>query len=343
MKQRIEYIDLAKGFCILFVVLFHFCQIYGMYSNPSPLAKTLVNINNIIGVFRMPLYFFLSGCFFKSYDGFGNFLKKKINKLLIPFVFFYIVASFIIPNAFAYLGIKFEHSLPLSRIFIAWLFDFYPSSPIWFLLCLFEIGIIFYGVYSLSKKFHHEYIALVLFSIGIGIIGISFGLLEITLPAQLGTALTNIPYYMAGYLLFRKTRLFSPNKFDKYSYIFILFAFAIDAAILPQINVFSNRFVGFSWLTMYPCGLMGVLGIILLAKKLKYLPIISYFGRYSIIILTTHITLLFSFAIIVDKMPLSSYWHLLINITLTILSFFIVIPFARKYLSYVTAQKDLIK
>lgn len=343
MKQRIEYIDLAKGFCILFVVFFHYCQIYGMYNNPSSLARTIVYFNDVIGVFRMPLYFFLSGCFFKSYDGFSNFLKKKVNKLLIPFVFFYIVASFIIPNGFAYLGIKFERNLPMSRILDAWLFDFYPSSPIWFLLCLFEMGIFFYGVYYLSRKFRQENMAMIILSLLIGALGITFGLNNVALPAQLGTALTCMPYYMAGYLLFRKTKLFSPNKYDKYILLFVLIAFAIDALVLPKINVFSNRFSGYSWLTMYPCALLGVLGIILLAKKIKQLPIITYFGRYSIIILTTHFTILYTFAIGVNRLPVSSNWQLVINFSLTLLSYFVVIPFARKYLPYVTAQKDILK
>lgn len=36
---------------------------------------------------RMPLYFILSGLFFKDYGGFLNLLVKKANKILIPFLF----------------------------------------------------------------------------------------------------------------------------------------------------------------------------------------------------------------------------------------------------------------
>ena len=37
---------------------------------------------------RMPFYFTLSGLFFKDYGGFRTILKK-VNRLLVPFVFFY--------------------------------------------------------------------------------------------------------------------------------------------------------------------------------------------------------------------------------------------------------------
>ena len=73
-SARIEWIDLANGICIILVVLFHVCHEY-------PLEVQ-------ISSFRMPLYFILSGLFFKQYEGFIGFLKRKTNKLLIPFLFF---------------------------------------------------------------------------------------------------------------------------------------------------------------------------------------------------------------------------------------------------------------
>ena len=82
-KKRIEYIDLAKGICIIMVVLFHLAKYYD---------STLL-INRFFKLIRMPLYFFLSGFFFKTYEGFSDFLKRKSNKLLIPFVFWYLFTT----------------------------------------------------------------------------------------------------------------------------------------------------------------------------------------------------------------------------------------------------------
>lgn len=55
-KSRIEYIDLMKGICITLVVLIH-CKI--SFDNE--------HIVNMLEHLRMPLYFFLSGLFFKKY------------------------------------------------------------------------------------------------------------------------------------------------------------------------------------------------------------------------------------------------------------------------------------
>jgi len=344
-KQRIEYIDLAKGICIFFVLFFHISQLYGFQSHHDsrPIAIAITSINDVIGVFRMPLYFFLSGCFFKSYNGFFDFLKKKTNKLLIPFVFFYIVISFIVPNILSRLGLWVVFYQPLRRIFDAWLFDFYPSVPIWFLLCLFWMGLIFYGIYCLSNKFKHNLLALIIFSLLTGAIGILLGTFEIELPANLDTAMTNIPHYMAGYVIFRKTKLFYPNKFDKYIFLFIPLAIAIDAILLPQSDVFNNHFAHNAWITLYPCGIIGVLAIVLLAKKVQKLPILSYFGRYSIIILVTHFTIIEIMKFLLGHFPISINVQFVINFAITLSSYFLVIPFARKFLPYVTAQKDVLK
>lgn len=62
VKPRIEFIDLAKGVCILFVVLGH-CSVG--------------TDGYIPGALRMPLYFILSGLFFKDYGGFSYLFEKK--------------------------------------------------------------------------------------------------------------------------------------------------------------------------------------------------------------------------------------------------------------------------
>ena len=72
-KQRIQWIDVAKGLAILIVVLGH-C--IGNLTDP---------VNKIILAFHMPLFFFLSGyCVKVSEIKFLPFLKKKAIALLVP-------------------------------------------------------------------------------------------------------------------------------------------------------------------------------------------------------------------------------------------------------------------
>lgn len=85
-KQRIDYIDLAKGFCILLVISYHI-----------DLGELLYNdkhVSSFFFSFRMPLYYMLSGLFLSIKDNnYFDFVQKKINRLIIPFVFFVTITN----------------------------------------------------------------------------------------------------------------------------------------------------------------------------------------------------------------------------------------------------------
>ena len=74
-KERIAYIDFMKGLCILLIVMGH---VEGFsYDSIMP------GLNYALKSFRIPMYFFLSGLFFKTYGEFSEFLRKKVNNLYI--------------------------------------------------------------------------------------------------------------------------------------------------------------------------------------------------------------------------------------------------------------------
>lgn len=73
IKERILWIDVARGIAILLVVLGH-C--IGNLYNPG---------NRFILAFHMPLFFFLSGmCISESVISANNYLVKKVKTLLVP-------------------------------------------------------------------------------------------------------------------------------------------------------------------------------------------------------------------------------------------------------------------
>ena len=74
-SRRIDFVDLTKGVCIILVVMAH---VGGAFEQ--------LDTNSMLSCFRMPLYFFISGVFFKSYEGLFGFILRKINKLIIPFL-----------------------------------------------------------------------------------------------------------------------------------------------------------------------------------------------------------------------------------------------------------------
>lgn len=64
-EKRIEYIDLMKGICIILVVMNHCGAMRGL--------RPELSIINVLFAGSMPLYFLLSGLFFKRYGSFGTF------------------------------------------------------------------------------------------------------------------------------------------------------------------------------------------------------------------------------------------------------------------------------
>ena len=76
MSKRIEYLDIARGIGILLVVLGH-----------NDFEAISLFIHQVIYSFHIPLFFFLSGYFINISIPFFDFVKKRFNALLKPFLF----------------------------------------------------------------------------------------------------------------------------------------------------------------------------------------------------------------------------------------------------------------
>ena len=330
--NRIEYIDLAKGFCICFVVMFH-------------IMGTIPIIGTQITSFRMPLYFFLSGVFFKSYENLGGFLKRKINKLLIPYIFFQVILGYLYPYIMFYV---FGRECPCSYFSNMWFFMECKGvgGPVWFLWCLFVMNIIFYFVYTIGKRCGYFP---PLFIFLLGSVGFLLGYYRISLPRNIDSALTAMPFFYFGYVLFRQTNMFQPNKYDRYFYVIIavlvclLYCFSTTPTsyLFNKFNTSSSPLI--SMTKVYCSGLAGTLLILLISKKLGHIPFISYLGRYSIMILCTHRFIYLLIEGGLGYIGLSSNTNNILTFVFTMLSYCFVIPFMKKYMPYVTAQKDVIK
>ena len=142
-NKRIDFVDLTKGVCIILVVMAH---IGGAFEK--------LDYHSMIASFRMPLYFFISGIFFKSYEGLFGFFIRKINKLIIPFLFSYLRAFFLKYIVWKIAPGVFQLPVSWTELLVVFhdhaLIKFNP--PIWFLLALFNCNILFYLVHSLRNR-----------------------------------------------------------------------------------------------------------------------------------------------------------------------------------------------
>ena len=286
--------------------------------------------------FRMPLYFVLSGLFFKQYENFGGFLKRKTNKLLIPFLFFFIVTS-MLPC------LVLEHRSALTDFFQER--TIYYNNPIWFLLCLFVVNVIFYLVHLVAKAIlpkHQTAIVLGLATL-LGFVGLVLGALQIRLPFYIDTALSALPLFAFGYWLFRHTGfMVSPSRPIRDGLLMVACALIVWFFAVHTIwanNDFPNDG---TLLLVYLTGIAGTMMVLLVAKMIGRLPLISMWGRYSIMILCSHSMFVLALTPLLGKY-LSGMPLLLSVFAITLLGCHLLIPLMKRFLPHVTAQKDVIK
>lgn len=185
-KPRIQFIDLAKGICILLVLIDH-CGI-----------QTGVWINHL----RMPLYFILSGLFYKDYGSFMELVRKKTNNLIIPFITFYGIGLL---YAFS-IDVICHNDLASYAISVP---EFLHDGPInnyalWFLLVLFWSNLLFWGISSIIRQ---EWLRAVII--------LSLAYLSTFVNADtgrsyvyIGSVLMNLPFFYTGYILKRTNILY---------------------------------------------------------------------------------------------------------------------------------------
>lgn len=148
-SKRIEWIDVLKGVAIVCVMMGHF-----LYKQTGELPRSICAW---IYSFHMPLFFVLSGLTFsvEKYNGYIEFVIKKVKTLLIPLFSFSII---IMIFEYLFYGIicgnpDFGPTLMIER-FIG---IFYQGrgiryeSYLWFLSCLFITENIFYFVIKIMK------------------------------------------------------------------------------------------------------------------------------------------------------------------------------------------------
>ncbi len=339
-KQRIEFIDLAKGICICLVVynhiVFHYPEVY------SPLHDMFYGI-------RMPLYFFLSGLFFKPYDGFWDFTVRKINKLLVPFVAFHFLTAVVWMVATDLLAHRFALQTSCGYVvnFIVGPYrEQVTNQPIWFLLCLFEMNLIFVAIICALNRFGQSVriIGLLLITFLIGAVGYIVGAQKLSWPMYIDTSMTALPFFSMGFIVRKYTKFLLPNRFDRYN-IFFCAALAVMSFVLltGDAEFWCNRYNGLNIMQLYVGCLAGLLAILLLSKMMRHIPLVSYFGRYSIIILVTHMFLFPYVQRAVDYLRLPVILMLIITFICTMLAYLVVIPLFKRYLPHITAQKDLFR
>ena len=322
-KQRIEYIDLMKGFCIIVVVAMH-CNLY----------TNVDLIDTWVSNFRMPLYFFLSGLFFKKYSGFTEFLVHKVNKVLIPYFFFswipYCALSFLFTSNFT------------NPLF--WLFApiMTYNGVLWFLKSLFIAHLFFYLFVHLTQKTSEALKVVILFIITlVNVIVVSyaknFAFMEgyYFITYSFFSAVMSLPFMYVANIIMRH-HLLNKEMTKRQEILLIISSLAI-ALVSAQHSVWFNiASFGDHFIFMYISALSSIFALLIICRWLTKLPYVSYVGRYSLIVLGTHFAYLTIIRHYVNWPPYIEFVIILILMPPSIWLF-------KKFFPYFTAQKELIK
>ena len=310
-KPRIEWIDMAKGYGIIFVIIGHFY---------------IPIITPLLYTFHVPLFFFLSGYVLNMNIGFRSFIIHKIKKILIPY--FFLTIPIIIANFL----FEYKDSFTINNLQTE-IINFIVQkrhTTLWFLSSLFILNIL---LYPIIKKIKAEKQFLVVVSIAI--LGLVLWRVGVTvLPWNCDISFVALPFMFFGYKMKTKykTILISINKWHSAIFLLIvtlLLGFTNCLYTGSRIDLFYSKF------TIEPLAYLnaftGISTIIIFSQKTN-ISFVKYIGQNSLLYFAWHQSIVFPVigkvyqAINISQanfLP-NEIWMFITSVLLVILTIFII-------------------
>ena len=189
VKKRDTEVDIAKGICIICMILVH--ATYGIHPK----------INSYTGVFFLVFFFFSAGFFFKNPTDPVSFITRRLERLEVPYVLVCIIIFInmylhgyrnfpVLVNSLFY-ALPAEFSSPYMIAGTATI----GIGPIWFLNCLFFTSLFYLPLLKVEKK------SRTLIVIALAVIA-KISQSYFLLPFTIQDALIGILFLHAGQLLY---------------------------------------------------------------------------------------------------------------------------------------------
>ena len=276
-QNRIDWIDMAKGYGMLAVIIAHIC------SGPLKLW---------IYTFHMPLFFFLSGYVFSNKDKFDLFIKKKAKALLIPYFTLGIpMVAFKILFSLYQKTFTIDSTIELVKNFVfqkrLW--------TLWYIACLFFLNIIFY----LVTKFANKNISKAVIVIAMAFIGLVYyksgGL---PLPWNIDACFMAIPFFFGGFVLNENSNKIDNLLSQTKNKILVFLAFGLINVVFGYLNIratgkglemFYSEYA--NPLFTYISAFAGIFAVIIFSRFFTIKPI-RYIGKNSLIYYGWHQTIM---------------------------------------------------
>lgn len=289
-QKRLQYIDIAKGIGILLVALAH-----------NDLAGYAPFLYHWIYSFHMPLFFFLSGMFFKPDLALTDLLRRRFDSLLKPYFF----SIFLI-----YFGAIFFDTMGLPTAYGRILKALYANGyyldwvAMWFLPALFTVNLLaflFYLAFRRAKSPWPRWIGLLLL-LTLGAWTVSwFNPIKLHLLGH-NLTLNGLPWsldltLLAGFFFITGREVYTNLPQNWFSSLWMLLAAtALNLGLnyfFPKTLDLTQREYGTPLIFTLEA-LSGILMILAFSHQLEKSPawlsgFLTYLGRISILILIFHI------------------------------------------------------
>ncbi len=274
MKQRLDYIDIAKGFGILAVVYSH--------------SGGEVDVMTYIGGFFIPLFFILSGYTLKipEQQTITFFLHKKGKRLLAPYLIFSIVLLLLyrtfLPTDF--LGVLYSrYCFYLFNVEDNIFFMRGGNAPLWFLTSMFTA---YLAVWFLMKSGKYKPYVAVLYML------MTYGLdyLPILLPWSIDTAFLMAVFIWIGTWL----KDIDMKRWSSWHYVLLIVAYFALCTLNGEPNL-SVRVYARSVLLILMTGTIGAILVIKLSQKIEQTflkTMMIELGRHSLVVFCIQMFLL---------------------------------------------------
>lgn len=272
LKKRDNYIDIVKGWGIILVIWGH----------------TSLFLFDEIYAFHMPLFFFLSGCFFSTKLDFVSFMKKKFRQLIIPYIFFLVL------SCIYYWGLLFV----TGRFDIYELLDIFQifpydnkilNAPLWFFYALFWMSLIYYLLRRYVRNDYLIFFIVLLMHIGEYLLSTN----DISLPAYLGRSLREIIYMHMGFVLYNRTTLFEKIKIISLKNLFLLLISIVLFILLFSLQKKLDKDFTYSLLSIFTA-FMGIAFSLYLCSIIRFKWIekfFDYLGTHTLYLFSVHLPL----------------------------------------------------
>ena len=292
MTRKVS-IDIAKGIGISLVVLGHMNDYFG---------AGIPGAYKFIYLFHVPLFFFLSGLFFKEKERFGDCLKKKFFRLYVPYllanIFFFAVEM----TRARLMGSAYDGNISWGDLIYA-AFGLWPvlsmlSRPTWFILILFRAFLIYKLLQLVFKG--NKYLMLA--------ICVLAGVFSAIFPIEkfmIGQTLAALPFFSLGHVISAEL-LDNQKLFSTQNCLFIGLVSAGATYLISRyqmtniaVNVYGN-------VPLYFAGaFFGIVITLCFSKLLEKCTIasksLSLIGQYTLPILIWHIFVMKILFTIVEK------------------------------------------